>query len=83
MKKVLGKKVSVRSKRQDIELDSAEVSLITEAVKEKLSRVREERFYRQDHPDGFYEIYLQRYSRILDKLNIRVPRVLYVKMPKF
>ena len=49
-------------KKDDIiELDSAEVSLLLEAVKKQIKRVEEDKFYRNEHPDAFYQIYLGRY----------------------
>lgn len=66
-----------------VELSGDEVSLIMEALKNMEKKVREDMFYRREHPNAFYEIYLERYYRIMNKLDIRIPKAIFIKMPKF
>jgi len=77
----MGKK-TIR-KEDIIELDSGEVSLLLEAVKKQIKKVEEERFYRHEHPDAFYDIYLERYWNLVKKLDRRIPHAIFIKMPKF
>jgi len=69
--------------KNTIELDNAELSLIIEALKVMRDKTEEERFYRTMHPQEFYNIYLVRYGRLIDKLDVRVPKAVFLKMPKF
>lgn len=71
------------AKKDTIELDSSEVALLLEAIKAQIKEVEHERFYSHRHPEGFYQIYLERYHIIEQKLNLPVPKVLFVKMPKY
>lgn len=66
-----------------IEFDNAELALLLEAVKKQIKSVEEERFYRRTHPEGFYNIYLERYWRIVEKLDRKLPKAIFIKMPKF
>jgi len=79
-KKVTKKKVVEKS---TIELESDELHLIIEALRKQEEKIREERFYRRSQPEGFYNIYLERYWRLLDKLDRRLPNPIYIKLPKF
>jgi hypothetical protein len=69
--------------RHDIELSSEERSLLIEVLKGQMKRVREDMFYRHDHPDAFYEVYLQRYSHLIQKLDAIFPKAVFIKWPKF
>ena len=66
-----------------VEFDNEEISLLLEAVKNQIKKVEEERFYRNQHPEGFYDIYLERYWEIVNKLDRKLPRAVFIKMPKF
>lgn len=46
-----------------IEFDNSEIALLLEAVKAQIKRVEEDRFYRHNHPDEFYGIYLDKIGR--------------------
>jgi len=75
--------MKITKKDDIIELDSAEVSLLLEAVKKQIERVKEEKFYRNEHPDSFYEIYLERYWNLVKKFDRKIPYAIFIKMPKF
>lgn len=78
------KAITKKDKLKDvIEFDNDEMCLLLEAVKKQIKKVEEERFYRREHPDGFYTIYLERYWKIVSKLDRKLPRAIFVKMPKF
>ena len=81
-KKII-KKSKPRIKDISIELDNAEINLIIEAIRDKRKKVEEDRFYVRCHPEEFYNIYLRRCNDILNKLDIRIPRAVFIKMPKF
>jgi hypothetical protein len=66
-----------------VEFDNSEITLLLEAVKGQIKRVEEDRFYRHQHPGDFYDIYLERYWRIVEKLDRKLPRAVFIKMPKF
>ena len=67
-------------KLEVVELESGEMALIIEALKKMEARIREERFYRHDHPEGFYDIWIERYNRLLNKLSLST-RI--IKVPKW
>lgn len=73
------------SRKKDvlIEFDNSEISLMLEAIKSQIKKVEEERFYRHYHPEGFYRIYLERYWRIAEKLDRKLPKAVFIKMSKF
>ncbi len=60
-------------------LEEGELGLITEALKKQEESVRRERFYSREHPEYFYDMYLERYSRILNKLSFTTK---FIKVPK-
>lgn len=82
-KKKVKKIKKVKKEDSLIELDSSEVSLIIEALRDKEKAVREDMFYRNDHPREFYQIYLERYFRLKNKFDAIIPRAVFIKMPKF
>lgn len=59
-----------KEKYEIVELEDGEISLIIEALKKMEKKVREDRFYRHEHPEGFYDIFLERYGRLLNKLSL-------------
>jgi hypothetical protein len=78
------RKAKLSTKKDDvIEFDNAEIALLLEAIKAQIKKVEEERFYRHQHPEGFYNIYLERYWKIAGKLDQKLPKVVFIKMPKF
>lgn len=60
------KKQSKKDDKETFQLDGSEVALIYEALKIQEKKVREEMFYRAEHPRVFYEIYLRRYGKLLN-----------------
>ena len=74
-----------KEKYETVELEEGEVALIIEALKVMEKKVRDDRIYRRDHPEGFYDIYLERYNRLLNKLSlstriIKVPESMKFKI---
>lgn len=59
------------------------VEYILEAVKKQIKNIKEERFYRHDHPDCFYDIYIDRYWNLVKKLDRKIPYAVFIKMPKY
>lgn len=53
-------------KKNEFQLDDNDCALICEALKEKLKKVEEERYYRNQHPEGFYRIYIEKYSKLIN-----------------
>jgi len=68
-------------KKERIELTNEELSLLLEALKYQVKRVREDMFYRNEHPREFYEIYLRRYFDLMNKIDYKIPKT--VMLPKF
>ena len=77
------KKKAIKESNLTIELEDGEVNLIMEALKNQLKKVKEESFYSPKHERGFYEIYIDRYYRLLNKLDVKLPKVIRMKLPKF
>lgn len=82
-KEIKPKKRKVSAKDTFIEIDRGELSLIIEALEKMRKKVEEDRFYRNDHPREFYDIYLERYWRLIEKLDVKIPKAIFIKMPKF
>ena len=76
-------KKTKKNKEIIIELEDGELSLIVEALKKQVKKVWEDKFYRAYHPECFYDIYIKRYGRLIEKLDVRVPKAVFIKMPKF
>jgi len=68
-----------KDKKETFQLDNGEVALIFEALKEQEKKVRDEMYYRPQHPRGFYEIYLDRYNKLLNDFS-GTPRVVIKEM---
>jgi hypothetical protein len=79
MKKIKNQKIK-KDKKIIIEIESGELSLIIEALKNMEKRVHEDMFYRHDHPQGFYEIYFERYNRLIGKLDGKYPMPVFIKI---
>lgn len=56
-----------KQKKRTFQLDSGEIALIYEALKIQEDKVREAMFYRKEQPRAFYEIYIERYNKLLSK----------------
>jgi len=70
---------------EQIELEYEEMSLIIEALQKQEKKIREDRFYRREHPEAFYDVFLERYVRLLNKLSlstkiINVPKSMQFKI---
>lgn len=66
-------------KKHTFQLDTGEVALIFEALKAQEKKVRDDMFYRPEHPRGFYEMYLDRYNKLLNDFSGQ-PRVVIKEM---
>lgn len=63
------KEKKIKEKKHTFQLDSGEVALIYEALKIQEKKIREEMFYRPEHPRGFYEMYIDRYNKLLNEFH--------------
>lgn len=64
-------------------LTDDETVLIMEALKNHEKKIREEKFYRHDHPDLFYEVFLERLWKIMNKIDRPIRIIKGVKFPNF
>ena len=54
------------TKKHEFQLDDQDCLLICEALKKQLKKVEEERFYYRTNSEGFYRLYIEKYTKLME-----------------
>lgn len=56
----------MKTKKHEFQFDESDRAIISELLRNKLDEVRKEAFYFPKHTQEFYQIYFQRYEKLLN-----------------